>query len=26
MHIYRAHPDASVLGDHLEVPGLGFLP
>src|SRR5262249_12990133 len=26
MHIYRAHPDVSVLGDYLEVPGLGFLP
>ena len=26
MHIYRAHPDVSVLNDYLEVPGLGFLP
>jgi hypothetical protein len=26
MHICRAHPDGRVLGDHLEVPGLGFLP
>src|SRR6516164_3938704 len=26
MHTYRAHPEISVLGDHLEVPGLGFLP
>jgi len=26
MHIYRARPDVSVLGDYLEVPGLGFLP
>lgn len=26
MHTYRAHPDVSVLADHLEVPGLGFLP
>jgi hypothetical protein len=25
MHTYRAHPDISVLGDYLEVPGLGFL-
>jgi metallo-beta-lactamase superfamily protein len=25
MHTYRAHPEISVLGDHLEVPGLGFL-
>jgi len=23
---YRAHPEISVLNDHLEVPGLGFLP
>jgi metallo-beta-lactamase superfamily protein len=23
---YRAHPEISVLGDYLEVPGLGFLP
>ena len=26
MHIYPAHSDVTVLGDHLEVPGLGFLP
>jgi hypothetical protein len=26
MHTYRAHPDVSVLGDYLQVPGLGFLP
>jgi hypothetical protein len=26
MHTYRAHPDVSVVGDYLEVPGLGFLP
>src|SRR5579859_6399159 len=26
MHIYRACQDVSVLGDYLEVPGLGFLP
>jgi hypothetical protein len=26
MHIYRAHQDISVLADHMEVPGLGFLP
>jgi hypothetical protein len=26
MHTYRAHPEISVLGDSLEVPGLGFLP
>jgi hypothetical protein len=26
MHTYRTHPDISVLGDYLEVPGLGFLP
>ena len=26
MHTYRAHPEISVLGDYLEVPGLGFLP
>src|SRR5437763_2619369 len=26
MHTYRACQDVSVLGDHLEVPGLGFLP
>lgn len=26
MHTYRARPDVSVLGDYLEVPGLGFLP
>jgi hypothetical protein len=26
MHIYRTHPDVSVLNDYLEVPGLGFLP
>jgi len=26
MHIYRAHPDISVLADYLEVPGIGFLP
>jgi len=25
MHTYRAHQDVSVLGDYLEVPGLGFL-
>ena len=25
MHTYRAHPEISVLGDYLEVPGLGFL-
>ena len=25
MHSYRAHQDVSVLSDHLEVPGLGFL-
>lgn len=25
MHVYRARQDLSVLGDHLEVPGLGFL-
>jgi hypothetical protein len=25
MHTYRAHPQISVLGDYLEVPGLGFL-
>jgi len=25
MHTYRAHPEISVLGDCLEVPGLGFL-
>lgn len=25
MHTHRAHPDISVLGDYLEVPGLGFL-
>jgi Metallo-beta-lactamase superfamily len=26
MHTFRARPDVSVLGDYLEVPGLGFLP
>jgi glyoxylase-like metal-dependent hydrolase (beta-lactamase superfamily II) len=26
MHTYRASQDVSVLGDYLEVPGLGFLP
>jgi len=26
MHTYRASQDLSVLADHLEVPGLGFLP
>jgi hypothetical protein len=26
MHTYRLRQDVSVLGDHLEVPGLGFLP
>jgi metallo-beta-lactamase superfamily protein len=26
MHTYRSRPDVSVLGDYLEVPGLGFLP
>lgn len=26
MHSYRIRKDVSVLGDHLEVPGLGFLP
>jgi flavorubredoxin len=26
MHIYRTHPEISVLGDYLEVPSLGFLP
>lgn len=25
MHTYRAHPQISVLGDYLEIPGLGFL-
>lgn len=25
MHSYRARQDVRVLGDHLEVPGLGFL-
>ena len=25
MHAYRTHADISVLGDYLEVPGLGFL-
>jgi len=25
MHIYRTHPEISVLGDYLEVPSLGFL-
>jgi hypothetical protein len=26
MHVYRAHPDVTVLNDYLAVPGLGFLP
>jgi len=26
MHTYRAHRDITVLNDHMEVPGLGFLP
>jgi hypothetical protein len=26
MHTYRAHRDVTVLNDHMEVPGLGFLP
>jgi hypothetical protein len=26
MHTYRAQPGISVIGDYLEVPGLGFLP
>jgi hypothetical protein len=26
MHTYRVGPDVTVLNDHLEVPGLGFLP
>src|SRR5919201_4716442 len=26
MHIFRPHQDVTVLNDHLEVPGLGFLP
>ncbi len=25
MHSYRAHRDVTVLNDHLEVPGLGYL-
>src|SRR6266699_3177571 len=26
MHIFRVRPGVSVLGDYLEVPGLGFVP
>ena len=26
MHSFRPHPDVTVFNDHLEVPGLGFLP
>src|SRR5690349_19020328 len=26
MHIYRPHPDVTVLHDQTEIPGLGFLP
>lgn len=26
MHIYRTGQDVTVLNDHLEVPGIGFIP
>jgi glyoxylase-like metal-dependent hydrolase (beta-lactamase superfamily II) len=26
MHVFRPHPDVTVVNDHMEVPGLGFLP
>jgi flavorubredoxin len=26
MHVFRPHPDVTVVNDHMEIPGLGFLP